>query len=560
MKLSLKVIGHPIIAGLVAIFFVQILGIGPVRSEVSVVNPYFQDPPINSATRGVIVCPQTTPAIGWVFECSNSGGSGLILSGITAAPNAPPPAQVAYITNQGAISQTINFPYSGTYTLSFYLAASATVSIEPLLVEVLGHTVPVQTIATGTFTPPSTSSFSQVHLSITVPRAEQVDLRFTNTNTVACAACNANYIYGVAFETSAPFITNWPLDIHPNSPITVEGHTFGELPGTIELSFASPSVVKFTPNGSKTELPLNVEKKNWQGVTDKNTATSEKMVDASPIGAVADGTAVTITVRTADGRVSEGRTAKFHNDAVITKSSSTISSKGIFNLSGWDFGDVASVKIYFQQNPFASPSLDSHLDLQPVTIDWKQWAMSVTMPDVTAIAEQKDVELSFATTDGRKSNTVTAKFLPEIVLAWDGNGTLPTIPPPVVKSCSTNSDFDWCNTLFNSGDCFFQQPTVPNLPGGLSVASVLGSHIGCWGIGSYNGTDSYQASYINGWTIENFVFAPFGLDNGSVNETNNLTPNDNLNITVNWHIGASGGGVFYYGDVYIKGPKGVPPK
>src|ERR1700722_7690540 len=62
MKLSLKVIGHPIIAGLVAIFFVQILGIGPVRSEVSVVNPYFQDPPINSATRGVIVCPQTTPA------------------------------------------------------------------------------------------------------------------------------------------------------------------------------------------------------------------------------------------------------------------------------------------------------------------------------------------------------------------------------------------------------------------------------------------------------------------------------------------------------------------
>ncbi len=89
---------------------------------------------------------------------------------------------------------------------------------------------------------------------------------------------------------------------------------------------------------------------------------------------------------------------------------------------------------------------------------------------------------------------------------------------------------------------------------------MLGSHIGCWGIGSYNGTDSYQASYINGWTIENFVFAPFGLDNGSVNETNNPTPNDNLNITVNWHIGSSGGGVFYYGDVYIKGPKGVPPQ
>jgi len=167
MNFSLKSIGK-VLAALTASTLMQMLYVECVRAEVTVVNPSFQIPPVGQAPGGSLPCPQTTPAIGWTFVCP----SGVFNDPISSAPNAPPPPQVGYVQNGGSISQTIDLPYSGTYTLSFYVGAwshsAPANTIEPLLVDVLSHTKPPHTIASGVFTPASASSFSLVKLSITV--------------------------------------------------------------------------------------------------------------------------------------------------------------------------------------------------------------------------------------------------------------------------------------------------------------------------------------------------------------------------------------------------------
>jgi len=356
-------------------------------------------------------------------------------------------------------------------------------------------------------------------------------------------------IYGVSITASLPFITKWPLDIYPDRPITVEGDTFGSSPGQIEITFSRDAHFTFS-GGSKTELPLNVSKSDWDSTATPNTAKSQKMTDASSKNDVPE-QPVTIAVRTADGRVSEGRPATFHNDAVITKGPNTVTPKGAFNLVGWDFGEPGTVEIHFKENPYSSPSLDSHLNLQPSKIVWQPWAMNVTMPDVTAVAGQ-DVEISFTTKDGRKSNAWPATFVPEMVLA-SGFSVLPV-------ACGNDGVFNWCNDSNSSHFCWFSTPDPSDPPNGMPdrQVAILGFHSGCASVGSYDGTDQYWASYTNGWTIENLFFFPYGLDNGTVNEINSPTPTNNLHIDAQWHIGADGGAVNYYGDVYIKGPKGVP--
>jgi len=557
MNFPLKSIRRSVVISLTVLSFVQIISADRARADITVVDGYFQNPPVGQAAGGSIQCPQTTPAIGWTFECPAGGSSGVQLNSISEAPNALPPAQVAYIQNQGIISQTVNLPADGTYTVSFYVAAQAASNpvntIEPLQVDVSSHTKPSSyNVAQGTFTPASTSSFSLFKLSLTVTDQMQVDLRFTNARSVACTSCT-NLIYGVSITESAPTITQSPNDIDPTSTISVKGHDFGSSPGKIELSFLPQSAVKFT-GGSKTELTLNVDKNDWDGAATPNSAKSQQIDVASPLGAVAD-QKVMISLRTADGRVSSAVQAIFHNNAVITNGPDTITPKGAFNLSGWDFGEEAgTVEIHFTNNTFASASLNSHADVEAKDPQWRQWVINATVPDVSGVVEQ-DVDISFTAKDGRKSNVWKAKFKPRIetkVLSWEH---------VAVQTCSDQGDVNSCNSSSTSEVPGASCPTPWGFVFPMSDSIVV-QHIGCWGLNSDNGIDTLFASVTNGWTITSVTggFSGTMLENASITANTDIAtalPGTSVKVNLPWHIGAEGGELEATYDIMIKGPAGV---
>jgi hypothetical protein len=571
MKVWLKSVVTAAIAVLAAVFLVSILGTAPALA-ITVVNPDFESPSIGQIAAGYIQCPQTTSAIGWTFSCpANAAGTGFVgVSGVqkngsllNAAP-APPGHQTAFIENAGVISQTIEFQYGGTYTLGFYLSAAAdsvpTNTIATLQVTIEDEAKPhPQQVASQGFTPTSTSSFQYVTMPFTIPAPGKYVFSFTNSQTVACQTC-FNFFYGVSINAPAAKITKWPLDIHPNSTVSVEGLNFGPK-GRIELGFSPPALTNFA-GGGKNELVLdpNNAPNSWVGsIGDgaKNSAESEKILDASQIGAVSNNQTVWIYVNTGDGRVSDGVKANFHNDAIITKGPATISPRKAFNLSGWDFGEAGTVEIHFKNNPFGSSSLDSHFNLKGLKVVWEPWVMNVTLPDVSGVAEQ-NVEISFTTKDGQKSNVWPAKFVPEMVLV---SGYQPAHSlNPVVTSCGNEGVFNWCSGTNSYNSCWLSSPAPSSYPAGVvwQDVNMLGFHSGCAGIGSYNGTDTYRASYLNGWTIENFFFSVFEEDNGTANVTNPPPPTNSMNIAVDWHVGAEGGAVNYYSIIYIKGPIGIP--
>jgi hypothetical protein len=544
----------------------------------TVVNPDFQIPVVGQAAGGVIQCPQTSAQIGWIFSCGSNGSSGVQLNKLFSAPNAPPPGQVAFIQNAGSISQLIDFKEFGTYTLTFYMAAATgnpVNAIEQLEITlVLGLEklpLPPKPFFTKIVTP-STTSFSLVAIQLPIEgpiSPGSYYLSFSNVHNAACTTCT-NLIYGVSITAPPPIITKWPADVSPTSTVPVEGLNFGPSPGKIELSFSPQSQVKFS-GGSKKELSLSVDKKDWVGTIGdgaKNTATSEKIIDASAIGAVPEQT-VMISVRTADGRVSKGVKAKFHNDAVILKGPSIIKSSGSFNISGWDFGEAGTVDIHFTNDAFSSPSLDGHHDAKPKKLDWEQWVMTVTMPDVIGVAQQP-VDITFTTKDGRKSNTWKAQFVPamELVdLPWQN----------VIISCSNQGDVDLCQpgTITFSALCSLNQPGR-----GVPPDTIQAVHVGCQG-DSDNGTDSYTAILTNGWVVAALDFdpePPSPSNLTSIPDADNSTvwydirppdipfnafpgppphylPSGVVIINVSWHIGGDGGMAIYWADIYVTGPK-----
>jgi hypothetical protein len=65
-------------------------------------------------------------------------------------------------------------------------------------------------------------------------------------------------------------------------------------------------------------------------------------------------------------------------------------------------------------------------------------------------------------------------------------------------------------------------------------------------------------SVTNDWKVDKFNFSGFGNQNGTVTPVTPPLHGATFSSSVQWHIGSSGGVVNYYGDVYIKGPDGVP--
>ncbi len=87
-----------------------------------VADPGFESVPLTPGFYGFVGNPQGTP---WTYTTSGAGvstnGTGLT----SGNPNAPQGVNVAFIQNQGAISQAINNPTAGTFALDFQAAQRA---------------------------------------------------------------------------------------------------------------------------------------------------------------------------------------------------------------------------------------------------------------------------------------------------------------------------------------------------------------------------------------------------------------------------------------------------
>jgi hypothetical protein len=560
------------VIGLIVLPAVQIVCAQQASAGITVVNPNFQLPPVGQAAGGSVQCPGTSPTIGWIFSCGPNGSSGVQVNTVFSAPNAPPPGQVAFIQNAGAVLQQIDFKYQATFTLSFYVAAAANPgnTVEQLEISLpfgppTGHPSKPP-LFTQTITP-QIGSYSQVKIQLPIegvilPGPQYVS--FNNVPNAACPTCT-NFIYGVSI-TAPPTITKWPADISPTSTIGLEGDNFGSGKGEIELSFSPPAQVDFK-GGGKTDLKLKAN--SWAD----NAAKSEQVSVASPIGAVTE-QPVSISVITADGEKSAPVQAKFHNDALITAGFGIIMPGQLLFLTGWDFDTAeeckdknsGTVTIHFptkswQQfsNKGTGAASDSDLIMSIPTQNCSpDGIMMVLPPDLAGVVAQK-VQITYQSPGGRKSNSWSAQFLPRLqmqVFTWEHVR---------VVSCSNQSAYDNCSNPNSTGFCWSNTDLE-----GLGIIglwppyedSMVGRHYGCWGLSSDNGTDVYSARIVNGWSYVRFS------DNG--NEVNasvsfNVDPqvfNPDLTVVgiqVPWHIGASGGAIVYNGDIYIQGPAGVPP-
>ena len=245
MIVSLKSLFNSAVIGLIVLPVVQIVCAQQASAGITAVNPNFQLPPVGQAAGGSVQCRASSPTIGWIFSCGPNGSSGVQLNTVFSAPNAPPPGQVAFIQNAGAVPQQIDFKYQATYTLSFYVAAGANPgnTVEQLEISLpfgLQTTPPPKPpLFTQTITP-QIGSYSLVKIQLPIEGVILTGPRYvsfsSNVPNAACPTCT-NFIYGVSI-TAPPTITKWPANISPTSTIGLEGDNFGPGKGEIELSIS----------------------------------------------------------------------------------------------------------------------------------------------------------------------------------------------------------------------------------------------------------------------------------------------------------------------------------
>jgi hypothetical protein len=538
----------------------------------NVINPDFALPSAAGNPQGFISDPATSPQIGWRFTSTavpSPTTSGVQHNGSAfAAPAAPNgKQQTAFIDNLNTISQNIDFKEAGDYALSFYIAARGAGSIPSGSIQSIMVTIGSQQY--GPYKPESSSSFNKITIPFTIKQANpSVELKFAGCGlgsgcTLQTGEGTTDFIAEVEIAPVAPQITKGPADIDPSSKIELTGQHFGPTQGTIRIHFPTKSQVAFqnkSPHGkSKSDLYLDVPG-NWG-----DTITSEALDSASALGAPDEQT-VEITVIGANGAASNIWKAKFHNTPAITGvSPNSITPGQSFNVKGWDFGtDTGTVTIHFTNNLFHSSSLDSKDD-KDAQIDNGKWTPSVvkaTVPkDITAVVEQ-DVDISLTPKGGKASNAWKEKFNPTMVVLQ---------VPASVAQCGNETSLDLCNpgpgNYSGSGlDCLnpLGEPVA-------LVNSIIGFHMACYGFASDNGQDIYSVVVLPPWWMVTEVdyeeYPPLtpgvwgdGGDNATMQYTlsPSVLPFPVVVVTVNWHIGATGGIIFYNFNVLAKGPAGVP--
>jgi hypothetical protein len=540
-------------------------------SAADFINPSFEIPSAAQAPQRVIGTfangnPLAGPGVGWKFQTVESGGTvvpnsncGVQENGSSLfhAPVAPDGQQTAWIENHCMISQSIELT-AGSYTLSFKIAAMPNSDPanqkEQIQVQFVGQPANI--------TPSSSTAFNEVSIPFVVTENGSFTLAFTGVGiagngTFAAHEKAGAFIDEVSLKGPAPHVSSvQPGKVGPADRVVVSGVGFGNKPGTIKLHFSPKSEVNFSGTNSDQDLTLHAESKSdWSDAK----VTSEKIDAASSVGAVNDNADVDVTLTTADAATSNEKQVKFHDDAVITSISRTgITSGSAFTLKGWDFGDdPGKVTICFcEHKGFWKPngSSDDNLTVSIASTNWKADRVFVPLPKIKGVTGQQ-VDITLTTKDGRKSNTEKVEFSPHLALQL-----LPFQAASVV-TCSNQGVFNGCTAAssISSGDnfCFFGGPPPISISPN-PVDTFIGDHAGCDCCDSDNGTDSYFVAVKNGWKVNNANIVPFGNQNGTVTPVTPPLLGETWSPSVQWHIGASGGVVNYFGDVYIKGPDGVP--
>jgi hypothetical protein len=495
----------------------------------------------------------TGPGVGWTFDSS----SGVQQNGsqLGALPAPLPGIQTGYIQNHGTISQSISFPTSGTYKLSYYLAAGRAngslqfqVSIDGTLKESIKG---------------ASTAFTLIPITFSVTQGSHT-LSFAGAGQLNASVDQIFFIDQVSITLvpsppplpggTGPQITSGVPVISHTQPIMLEGQNFGPPYGKFHIHFPKPATSPFPPYppyNNYTDLSVDADRTQWFG-SGANIIGSLPITTASQTGSVTQQT-VDITMTTKDGKTSNVWHATFIEDAWITGGSQTVSPNVAFYLAGWNFGSPGTITIHF---PTRNPTDPSSFDVIAATslVEWSPFGITAMMPNVQGVVEQT-VDITFKTQNGRKSNTWKAKFIPTMDIEQL------TYEDFTVVSCSDQGQSNICdgvNSVITGSSCFFG----PNPEMGV----LMGSHVGCWGGDSDDGTDNYSvASLKNGSIFNEFDFYPqtpsdpAWVDNGTVGyEAPLLGPSSIQQISVPWHIGATGGYVYYNLDITIKGPKGVP--
>jgi hypothetical protein len=563
------------------LWFVGLAAHNSARAQ-NVVNPNFSLP--SAGANGIIEDPTTTPQIGWTFSKTGPNSTSGVQANGSAfnAPTAPDgQPQTAYINNLNSISQNIEFKLPGDYELSFQIAeyphGTPSGTTQSVAVFIGGQ-------KKGTYKPQSSTSFNQVQpIPFEVATANSsVELKFVgygpgSGGQLLPGEATAVFIAAVVIKPVVPQITTstCPTDIDPTSSIkNLSVANFGSGPGKILIHFPTPSKVKFKnsdPMHPYEDLYLDVPAGQSGG-----TITSKALDEASPIGAPPAQT-VDIYVIGANGQQSSNAChPKFNNKPVITDvSPGSITPNQSFNISGWDFGDdPGKVTIHFTNNSYPHDDVDAQINKYTSGSnsgkpEWQPWVIGATVPkNVVGVIEQ-DVDINVTPKGGSASNSWKETFKPRMVMEL--------APSVFVQKCGNSTSLDLCNPSYGSytggGVCMLLDAFGT---AGALTNSIFGMHESCAWTSSDNGQDEYWALVFSPWTItkvedeDDPPLSPPGVwgsccDNATIEYGYSpAVPSTNfvgtVIVTVNWHIGATGGEASYWFNVYAEGPAGISPQ
>jgi hypothetical protein len=378
--------------------------------------------------------------------------------------------------------------------------------------------------------------------------------RPTSTLVALTLSFISSIFIGSAHAQNAPKITFAPKVIHEIGTFDINGSDFGTTPGKIHIYFPTSAVQ--LPNGVSThELILSPQPSDWS----PTHIHSDEIVLTYPIGA-ADNQQLDITVSIDNGKVTSNvwKQTQFTGAPMIRGGSNNITPNQLFMLTGWNFGHAGTLNVHFQNPPH-----DLNVNIpSPSTTFWKRFAIILKLPPVTGFIGQP-ADITFTRNDGLGSNQWPVTFVPTMALAKVPSSDIAAV------TCGNKGEFNFCSGAgdISSSHWCADAPLGPAfLPTGSNFG---GNHIGCPGIGSTNGTDTFSVAVKNGWILDQIDFTPATQYDPCCQSSGSVYPNDIAPVVMSnypnpytfnvpWHIQPGGGWVNYGGNFIVDGPKGVP--
>ena len=198
-----------------------------------------------------------------------------------------------------------------------------------------------------------------------------------------------------------------------------------------------------------------------------------------------------------------------------------------------------------------------HADADVTNIlEWKPTLVGIRWPAVSGVrAQNATIRVKVG---NHTTNEWTVAFTPELDFKM-----LPLDDVKVV-SCSMDGNHNVCNKVHASSTCVPVPPISNELSPWPGDASVHGMHSNCpVAIGDDSGTDVYQITLKNDWTLETFDFDKdlTGDDGDYVKSPTPDFPRGaaTWKVSIKW-LASADDTVTYNGMIGISGPKGVPHK